>query len=328
MSLRRARGVVVAVIGFLGTGASAAWAQDEPQPEQPVAAEQAKPAAQAPSPHPWDPIKSAKRAKQWERRDRFMPRQDAPLLRGEPLFGAPVLISPRAMAYIRALPEVQLGRDGVRGTKLRLDPLFGLENYEIAAPDLHLEMQTDLWGYLNEVRFSIFDSEFRGARSVRSAFQYDSTLFPQGAVVDARFGYQEVSLHVVQRVAVTAGLEWWVVLGGRHTRSQLSLHDPMGGRRESNRNDALFPVAGLRWSWTPAWWMSAFLETDGWSWSLDGTRMGSWRAEAGIEIRFGKGWGFVVGWGWSYLEVVHGGSNRDALRYVSYGPTLTLLAGL
>jgi hypothetical protein len=26
--------------------------------------------------------------------------------------------------------------------------------------------------------------------------------------------------------------------------------------------------------------------------------------------------------------VVHGGSNRDALRYVSYGPTLTLLAGL
>lgn len=312
--------------------AASAFAQDATPTAKPDAKADAKGKAQpaatadAKPDDPWDPAKTAARAK--ERRERFTLQHRNPLFQNTPLLGKPILISPRALGYIRALPIVRLGRDGNAGTTLRLDGIFGLDNYEVAAPEIHFELQTDLWGYLNQVRCSVFDSEFRGTQSSRTAFQYDSTFFPQGTVIDTRFQYQEVDLRIFQHAGTTAGIEWWGIIGGRYARSQTTIRDPLGGRRESNRNDAAFPVGGLRVAWTPEPWFSLFVESDGWGWSGKGTRIGAFRVNTGIEFRLGKGWGLVIGWGWSYLEVVHHGGNRDALRYITYGPQLTILAGV
>jgi hypothetical protein len=232
----------------------------EPAPEgaEPPAPADGKPAPvaqpdapQAPAtpPGPAPPPPDAR-----QRRPRFElldPTQGAGLTQPFTALGYPVLMSPKALGYVASFPVVRLGRDGDWGTRIRLNPVTGLDNYEVGGPAVLVDVQTDLGGWSNILRFQFQDSEVRGSDAVRTDFRYDATLFTQGTVVDALFAISDLELRLLQRLGDLGPWEVWASIGGHYTRAFTRFHAPATGQRESNVMELPQLVAGGRLAWTP-----------------------------------------------------------------------------
>ena len=326
---------VLAVVAVLAGLSVPAAAQDPAPPEQPAQEPPPKPEAEPQEKPEEKPEEGPAEQPESKKDERPRPRFELLDPEGSPFgarplaaLGIPLVISPKAVGYVAAYPVVRLGRDNLFGTRVRLDPVIGLDNYKIGAPEIHMEVKTDLGGWSNMVRFSFQDSEFRGTRSVRTGFWFDTTFFPQGTVVDGLFSIQDVELKFLQRLGDIGPVELWLSLGGHYTRTFTRLKDPLGGRRESNVLEVPQFVLGGRFAITPAGWCSIFLEVDGMAWKTRGIRSASLRGSSGIEIRLGGGWGVVLDYSMNYFEGVLTGANRDEVQYLSFGPRLAILAGL